>query len=33
MKILTKKNNGWVFNNYIDDIKIEKIGRFIMISA
>jgi hypothetical protein len=31
MKIITKSNNGWIFNNYIETIENSKLGRFIVV--
>ena len=31
MKTVRKVNNGWVFNNFIDRVETQKIGRFICL--
>ena len=31
MKKITKTNNGWLFNNYINNVTTEKIARFIIV--
>lgn len=31
MKTITKTNVGWLFNKFIDDVKTEKIARFMLV--